>query len=258
MMTNFDLTNTDDLALAWMALAAVVFIILQFRQAPYGRFHKTERSAIYLFDLNGKLGWFIQEIVSPLSIVYFFSKATGPVTFAQVFCLIVWLIHYINRSIVYTLRTPSMKPTQLMVVLFAVFFNFVNGYLNGTQLRQSADMNMFSLHWNAGFLIFILGMYINIKSDEILMNLRAKSKNKTEYYIPTGFMYNYISCPNYFGELIEWVGFAIMVWNTAALSFVAWTFCNLFPRAMEIHAWYKDKFKEEYPKDRKAFVPFLV
>jgi steroid 5-alpha reductase family enzyme len=29
----------------------------------------------------------------------------------------------------------------------------------------------------------------------------------------------FISCPNHFGEIIEWIGFAVIAWNLPALSF---------------------------------------
>ncbi|HHH55332.1 MAG TPA: hypothetical protein ENK91_16860 [Bacteroidetes bacterium] len=67
----------------------------------------------------------------------------------------------------------------------------------------------------------------------------------------------YISCPNYFGEIIEWVGFAIMTWNLPAFAFALWIIANLAPRAFLHHKWYLDKFTN-YPKDRKVLVPFII
>ena len=96
-------------------------------------------------------------------------------------------------------------------------------------------------------------MYINRSSDNKLISLRKENK---EYQIPQGGMFSYISCPNHFGEIIEWFGFAIIVFNLGALSFAFWTAFNLIPRAMNHHNWYKQSFVE-YPKDRKAVIPFL-
>jgi 3-oxo-5-alpha-steroid 4-dehydrogenase 1 len=49
-----------------------------------------------------------------------------------------------------------------------------------------------------------------------------------------------------------------MAWNLPALSFAVWTAVNLIPRALDHHKWYKSYFKEEYPKQRKAVIPFLL
>ena len=63
--------------------------------------------------------------------------------------------------------------------------------------------------------------------------------------------------PNHFGEIMEWLGFALMCWNLASLSFVVWTCSNLLPRALHHHKWYLQHFAD-YPKDRKAVIPFLL
>jgi 3-oxo-5-alpha-steroid 4-dehydrogenase 1 len=98
-------------------------------------------------------------------------------------------------------------------------------------------------------------MGFNIRSDNMLIWLRKNSSNG--YRIPYGGLFKYISCPNHFSEIIEWTGYAIMVWNMPALSFAVWTFANLVPRALDHHKWYKSHF-ENYPKDRKAVFPGIL
>ena len=63
--------------------------------------------------------------------------------------------------------------------------------------------------------------------------------------------------PNYLGEFIEWLGWAIMTWSWAGLVFFLWTVCNLFPRAISNHKWYQNKFTD-YPKERKAVIPNFI
>ena len=62
---------------------------------------------------------------------------------------------------------------------------------------------------------------------------------------------------NFFGEIIEWLGFAILTWSIAGLAFFLWTFFNLVPRALSHHRWYKNTFSD-YPKNRKAVFPFII
>ena len=97
-------------------------------------------------------------------------------------------------------------------------------------------------------------MYTNISSDNILMKLRSTA-NK-EYKIPFGKAFRFVSAPNYLGEMMEWVGFAVASWSVPALSFAVWTVANLAPRAYASHKWYQEKFLD-YPKERKALVPFI-
>ncbi|CAG8585250.1 7454_t:CDS:1, partial [Paraglomus brasilianum] len=65
-------------------------------------------------------------------------------------------------------------------------------------------------------------------------------------------------CPTYFGEAVEWIGFAIAAWySPPAILFALTTPSNLFPRARKTHHWYLQKFKEDYPHERKAVIPFV-
>jgi len=103
--------------------------------------------------------------------------------------------------------------------------------------------------------MFVGGFIINQISDKTLLSLREF--NSTGYSIPYGGLFKYVSCPNFLGELIQWGGFALMTWCLPSLSFFIWTFVNLIPRAIDHHKWYKSTFPD-YPKERKAIIPFLI
>jgi hypothetical protein len=70
-------------------------------------------------------------------------------------------------------------------------------------------------------------------------------------------LFEWISCPNLFGEIVEWFGFALMCWSLPALSFAIWTAANLIPRALSHHAWYRGHFPD-YPQARRAVIPFVL
>ena len=239
----------------WLFLGLFSFFLLFFITAPYGRHNKKMGPMI-----KGKLGWFIQEIISPLTFAYFFIMGDSIKTPEMWVFFILWMGHYFNRSIIFPLRQKNAKDSALIVVFSAISFNIINGFINGFYLGsqtliQHQYANYFtSYNFIIGISIFIVGAFINIKSDEILFNLR---KNNTGYSIPKEFMYRYISCPNYFGEIIEWFGFAIMVWNTPAFIFLLWTIFNLLPRAIAHHKWYQNQFSD-YPTNRKAIIPFIL
>jgi len=98
-------------------------------------------------------------------------------------------------------------------------------------------------------------MYINVSSDNILIHLRKPGE--TGYVIPDKGFFRLVSCPNHFGEIIEWFGFALMTWSSPGLAFAVWTLVNLLPRALHHHKWYQSKFPD-YPPDRKAVLPYLL
>ena len=174
--------------------------------------------------------------------------------------LIVWQIHYIERSLVYPLLMRSNREMPLTVMLMGASFNLVNGYLQGRWIYALAPTNTYTDEllknpriW-IGFSIFLIGFGVNLHSDHILRKLRNKKEEK--YSIPKGGLYRWISCPNYLGEILEWLGWAIAIWSMAGLVFFVWTIVNLVPRAYSHHNWYKEKFTD-YPEKRNALVPFL-
>lgn len=65
-----------------------------------------------------------------------------------------------------------------------------------------------------------------------------------------------VSAGNYASEMLEWTGFAIAAGTLPAAAFALFTFCNLAPRGAAHHKWYLTKF-DDYPKSRKAVIPFL-
>lgn len=80
---------------------------------------------------------------------------------------------------------------------------------------------------------------------------------KKQYYLPEGGLYNIVSSPNYLGEIIEWSGWAIATWSLPGLLFALGAVGCIGVRSIHTHKWYKDCFKD-YPKDRKALIPFIL
>ena len=104
--------------------------------------------------------------------------------------------------------------------------------------------------------VFFAGFAINQHADAVLMSLRKPGE--TGYKIPQGGCYRWVSCPNYFGEILEWTGFAIMTWSLPGLVYALWVGLPLFIQGRIAHQWYLEKFGADYPKERRAVIPFLV
>lgn len=241
----------------WLALAVAVHITMFFITAPFGR-HTSNK---WGKSINNKLGWMIMELPSLFIMLYFLLFGTNSFKSFAWILFGLWILHYVHRTFIYPLRikaTPKQIP--VFIVMNAILFNVINAGLNGyylSELAQTTDYNLswlYSPHFIIGVLLFFTGVFINLKSDSMLINLRAPGE--TGYKIPKGFLFNYISAPNLLGELIEWSGFALMAWNLPALTFMVWTFANLVPRAKNHHDWYKKQF-QDYPESRKIIFPFI-
>lgn len=235
----------------WIAIAVITFISLFFIKQPYGR-HSSDK---FGWMIDNKIGWIIMELPSPIIFSYFFF--TGSITLSTMHYIIfaVYLIHYINRSIIFPLRIRTKnKKMPALIAFAAILFNCVNGSINGYYLGNHEITHAPMIIIILGFCLFIIGFYINNKSDDILLHLR--DDGSTDYKIPKGFLFEYITSPNYFGEVLEWVGFCLMNFQIASLAFLVWTLANLIPRARDHHNWYLEKFKD-YPKTRKVIFPYI-
>lgn len=80
---------------------------------------------------------------------------------------------------------------------------------------------------------------------------------KKQYYLPEGGLYDLVSSPNYLGEILEWSGWAIATWSLPGLLFALGAVGCIGVRSIHTHKWYKDCFKD-YPKNRKALIPFIL
>lgn len=247
---NFELFNYF-----WIGIALVIFIVLVLFKirAPYGRHTSQKWGAV----MDNKWGWVLMELPALLTMPIIALCGNTQKTDLTYLLIGLWIIHYAYRTFVFPFKLKTNnKKMPLVIVLSAVIFNGVNGILNGYFLGY---LNKDFINLNGpgvyiGGAMFVFGMIINHRSDNKLISLRKKDSG---YHIPQGGLFNKISCPNHFGEIIEWTGFAIIAFNISALTFAVWTACNLIPRALNHHAWYKERFSE-YPKNRRAIIPYIL
>ena len=239
---------------AFALLAVIVFVALLFFPAPYGRFVRKGFGPI----LPDRIAWLLMELPAPTLMAYWFLTGKNHGACEIVFFL-AFELHYLLRTFVYPFAVRrSGKKTPLGVAIMGFAFNCVNTYLIGRYLFHFAHENntetLFTPHFIIGAFTFIAGMTINWHSDILLS--RATKEPHGEYVIPKGGLFALVSKANYFGECLEWLGFAIMTWALPALVFALWTFANLAPRALHMHRYYLANLKD-YPRNRKALIPFL-
>ena len=240
--------------ITWAGISVIAFIALLFKSAPYGRHSMSSWGP----SMPSRLGWILMEspaVYLMLFFLIFFSNSLGII---ELTFTLIWMVHYIHRSFIWPIRAKlEGKRITLLVVLLAAIFNIVNVYIQGSWIFifGSYEAEWFwSPFFIIGLSIFLIGLYINIKSDNILIKLREKYGSG--YHIPKGFLFNKISSPNYFGEILEWLGWFIMTLSPAGLVFFIWTMANLIPRAKSNHEWSLENI-ENYPKDRKKVIPFI-
>ncbi|XP_077405628.1 3-oxo-5-alpha-steroid 4-dehydrogenase 1 isoform X2 [Vanacampus margaritifer] len=246
----------DCMAYFMILMAACTFVCLLFKDASYGRYSSSK----YGFLVNAKLAWFVQELPAfllPVCLLIWASSAKSSLLANQLL-IAMYMCHYTQRSLIYPFLIRGGKPTPFLPFFLAVVFCTYNGYMQIRYLSHYAD---YPADWVtnpcfiAGSALWLLGWLINLHSDHILRNLRGPGESG--YKIPRGGMFEYVSAANYFGEITEWAGFAVAGQSVHSAAFAIFTAVVLSSRAFSHHKWYLAKF-EDYPKTRKALIPFLV
>lgn len=245
----------DGLIVGWFVLAAAIFIALFFFTAPYGRHIRGG----WGLTIGNKLAWVIMEAPAPLVFAVCLALGNRPITPVLFIFLCLWEAHYVHRAFIYPLgMVGRAKQMPAAIMISGIFFNTVNAYINGRYIYTFsggyANDWLVDPRFIFGLVLFIAGFVVNRRADQILRTLRGP--DESGYRIPYGNLYRWISCPNYCGEIIIWVGWAVATWSLPGLAFAVWTVANLVPRARSHHAWYRDHFPG-YPPERKVLVPVV-
>ena len=237
----------------WIAIALLLLPVQLFVTAPYGR-HATRTWGPVL---NNRAAWVIMESVAlfgfSIAIAVSLTHALGKVA---TIAIVMWAVHYVHRAWIYPARIRARgKYMPVLIMLFAVIFNGVNAITNGLYIGSDAVGPDTLGRIVVGVGLFAFGFALNVWSDNRLLNLRKKGESG--YSLPRGGAFAWVSCPNFLGEIIEWIGFAVLCWNLPSLGFAVWTAANLVPRAIAHHAWLRETFPD-YPPERRALVPYLL
>ena len=239
----------------WVAIGLITFVYLFFENAPYGRHIKDG----WGIKIPARLGWIVMESPCVILMVVLALIIREQLEMIHKIFLCIWLTHYIHRTFIYPFVIEMTNPKMpISIALSAFFFNIINVSIQAFGIfyfTKYSDDWLTSPAFIIGLSVFLFGMFINIKSDYIINSM--KRDKGPGYHIPDQFLYKYLSAPNYFGEIIEWLGWAILTFSVSGLVFLIWVIANLFPRAIAHHKWYKDKF-ENYPKERKAIIPGII
>eukprot|EP01031_Cornospumella_fuschlensis_P024479 gene24479-29588_t len=228
-------------ALAMAVVGLATFVGCLIVTAPYGRFSTPQGWGVLI---PAKLAWILMETpnlwVTALVVLYSqsYSHLEGLSNTTNRALLGMFVLHYIHRSLIFPQFLQSTKPMPFNVMLLAFLFCTWNGYNQSVTLVSATytrDYMSESINFPVGVAIFFIGFFVNLSADYRLLYLKrtaAKAGKGVEYVIPTEGLFDYISCPNYFGEIVEWLGFAIACNTPAAWAFVWYTTSNLLPRAL--------------------------
>jgi len=252
-----------------MVVAIATFIALYHVEAGYGIL----RTDKWGKTINNKWAWFFMELPIFLAMIILWLCSPHKWNIVSFVFLLIFQSHYIQRTLIFPFLLKGKSRMPIGIMCLGISFNILNAMMQGYWIFYVAHIPgnealfvrvvneggnwFYSWQFILGICFFITGYIINLRSDYIIRHLR-KDPNDAKHYFPSGFMFNYVTSANYFGELVEWLGFAILTWSVSGLVFFIWTFANLVPRANAIYKRYQKDFTEEMKDGKlKRVIPFI-
>ena len=249
-----------------IGIAVATFITLYFVEAGYGML----RTSKWGKTISNKLAWCFMEVPIFMAMIILWLTSQHRWDIVPIVFLLIFQSHYVQRALIFPFLLKGNGRMPIGIMFMGISFNILNAMMQGywifhvayiqepqAQFVQAGTQWFCSWQFILGICLFVAGYFINLRSDYIIRHLR-KDPNDSKHYFPKGFMFNYVTSANYFGELIEWLGFAILTWSVSGLVFFIWTFANLVPRAHAIYKRYQKEFPEEMKNRKlKRVIPFI-
>ena len=251
-------------------LAVIVFVALYFVKAGYGMF----RTRSWGWSVSNKVGWVLMEAPSFVVMGLWAWKAGVEAYTPQAVFVGLFMLHYFQRSFVFPLLMKGKSRMPLAIMAMGILFNVINATLLAASFfscalpgkYESATFWTNPLPW-VGVVIFFIGMAINLHADHVIRNLRKPGD--TRHYLPEKGFYRYVTSANYFGELVEWTGFALLTLRLRSGCLcggqqptwcrVPMPFTNAIVRSSESRRWETEKelyliYIRERRKDGFTFI----
>eukprot|EP00249_Psilotum_nudum_P028879 c38859_g1_i1 orf=177-1103(+) len=215
---------------------------------------------------------FFWEYVGPLFIYpafyflplyqYFGYPAERVFQPVQFFALLYWCLHYAKRILEtfyvhrFSHATSPLSNVFRNCTYYWSFAIFIAYFANHPLYTPVSEKQMY-IGFGFGLLCQLANFYCHI----ILRNLRPPD-GKGGYQIPSGFLFNYVTCANYTTEIYQWLGFNIATQTLSGYAFLVVAALIMTDWALGKNKRLRKLFdgkdgRAKYPKRWVILPPFL-
>lgn len=219
-------------------------------------------STVFFFEYFGPM--VIYPLFFFLPHIFYPGQKVAPLEdrpLVQKIAVAYWVFHYAKRIFetyfvhVFGHATMPIRNLFKNCSYYYGFAAYVAYFVNHPKYTAPNEMQSIIC-----FALAMLCQFSNLRCHVILKNLRKPGERG--YKIPSGFLFNYITCANYFAEIWGWILFTIATQTAAAGLFTA-------AGAYQMAEWARGKHKrlvktfdgkdgrEKYPKRWVMFPPLL-
>lgn len=220
-------------------------------------------------DLGPQIGWrtvFIIEYLGPIFIhpliyvlaPYLYRAAPAEASQMQKTVLVAVVAHFVKREFetIFIHRFSASTMPMRNIFKNSAHYWLLSGlnlayWIYSPTGSSAGPTNQLLLA--AGLALYAIGELGNLSVHLTLRDLR--SSGGSERGIPQGFLFDIVTCPNYFTEILSWIG----VWLLSGLNWAALLFAVV--SAAQMASWgnkkekrYRKEFGDKYK--RKRFTTF--
>ncbi|KAL4909051.1 hypothetical protein BDW74DRAFT_145875 [Aspergillus multicolor] len=236
-----------------------------------------DKTVLHVKDLGPQISWrtvFIIEYLGPLLIpvlflyplrpyLYFnFDKIPEPTDIQRVVCALLSL-HFLKREyetvFVHRFSNATM-PARNIVKNSGHYWilagcNIAYWVFRPDSAAATARVNPALVY--TGLALYVFGELANFNTHLVLRDLRRPGS--TERGIPRGFGFGAVTCPNYFFEVVSWVGvYLVSGLSWSVLFFIAVAAGQMALWAKKKERRYRKEFGDKYKRKRHVMIPGLV
>jgi len=220
-------------ALAMFFVGNAIMELTGITQIRYSKFRRGK-------GISMRLGTLIFDGIPLFFAIAYTATFAGTVTPIQRTMTILFILHFGKRCVEALFVHKYSGPIDVFSVVQITGFYCLAvwlGLFTTAGIGQPPDM----ITW-IGLATFAAGTVFNAYHHVLLANLRVRGSN--EYVIPRGGLFTIIVCPHYLGELLAWLGIALVSRQPAMYIWFFGETAYLLIRARNTLKWYRAKFPQ--------------
>lgn len=219
-------------------------------------------------DLGPQVGYrtvFVVEYAGPLAIILLYAMRpsfiyggnfASSMGYAQKLFITLFAAHFAKRELetffVHKFSHPTMPLRNIVKnsVYYWSFAAFIGYVLCHPSYTEPSQMQA-----NIGAALMIVNELLNFAVHLQLSCMRKGDGDQTRN-VPTGPLFAYVSCPNYFHEIMSWVAFSLGTNLISSWLFTVAGFLQMAEWAVKKHRGYVKTDPKN--KNKKAIIPFIL
>eukprot|EP00252_Welwitschia_mirabilis_P005556 TRINITY_DN1601_c0_g1_i1.p1 TRINITY_DN1601_c0_g1~~TRINITY_DN1601_c0_g1_i1.p1 ORF type:complete len:304 (+),score=19.32 TRINITY_DN1601_c0_g1_i1:66-977(+) len=224
------------------------------KNLSYSKFAKQNLSGRKLQSRNGMLLCYGPALLLSSACLFLTAPASATIRLRGLAAAL--SLHFLKREleVVFLHRYSGFMALRECVVISSSYLLSSANLLYAQQLSEAAAPPQTDLRL-LGFGLYLVGLAGNFYHHSLLAGLRKEGQK--QYVMPRGGLFDFVVCPHYLFEVIEWFGVACISQTVYGFVSAFNTFCYLSGRSLSTRKWYLSKFSD-FPAERKAILPFIL